>query len=95
MTGPASEPAPQGGPLPGPDGLPRCPWGLSAEEYVAYHDNEWGRPVRGDDALFERLCLEAFQSGLRQRGPQRVEDLGPYGVAARHPAGRRRAGPVV
>ncbi|PGH52410.1 DNA-3-methyladenine glycosylase I [Streptomyces sp. Ru87] len=64
MTGPASEPAPQGGPLPGPDGLPRCPWGLSAEEYVAYHDNEWGRPVRGDDALFERLCLEAFQSGL-------------------------------
>ncbi|MCC5035374.1 DNA-3-methyladenine glycosylase I [Streptomyces sp. WAC 00631] len=42
----------------------RCPWGLSAEEYVAYHDTEWGRPVHGDDALFERLCLEAFQSGL-------------------------------
>ncbi|GAA3391300.1 DNA-3-methyladenine glycosylase I [Streptomyces roseoviridis] len=48
----------------GPDGLPRCPWGLSAEDYVAYHDEEWGRPVHGDDALFERLCLEAFQSGL-------------------------------
>jgi DNA-3-methyladenine glycosylase I len=42
----------------------RCPWATSAPEYVDYHDNEWGRPVRGDDALFERLCLEAFQSGL-------------------------------
>ncbi|MFE4368866.1 DNA-3-methyladenine glycosylase I [Streptomyces sp. NPDC056835] len=48
----------------GPDGKPRCPWGLSAEDYIAYHDSEWGRPVHGDDALFERLCLEAFQSGL-------------------------------
>ncbi|MFD3536200.1 DNA-3-methyladenine glycosylase I [Streptomyces sp. NPDC058664] len=53
-----------GGAVPGPDGRPRCPWGLSAEDYVAYHDEEWGRPVHGDDALFERLCLEAFQSGL-------------------------------
>ena len=48
----------------GPDGRPRCAWAVSAPEYVAYHDEEWGRPVRGDDALFERLCLEAFQSGL-------------------------------
>ncbi|MFF1957598.1 DNA-3-methyladenine glycosylase I [Streptomyces sp. NPDC058220] len=48
----------------GPDGRLRCPWGLSTEDYLAYHDSEWGRPVRGDDALFERLCLEAFQSGL-------------------------------
>ncbi|MFF5564511.1 DNA-3-methyladenine glycosylase I [Streptomyces sp. NPDC012623] len=48
----------------GPDGRPRCPWGLSTEDYLAYHDDEWGRPVHGDDALFERLCLEAFQSGL-------------------------------
>jgi DNA-3-methyladenine glycosylase I len=48
----------------GSDGLARCPWGLSTEDYVAYHDSEWGRPVRGDDALFERLSLEAFQSGL-------------------------------
>ncbi|WP_406399837.1 DNA-3-methyladenine glycosylase I [Streptomyces sp. NBC_00879] len=53
-----------GGAVPGPDGKLRCPWGLSAEEYVTYHDEEWGRPVHGDDALFERLCLEAFQSGL-------------------------------
>jgi DNA-3-methyladenine glycosylase I len=48
----------------GPDGLLRCAWGASAPEYVAYHDDEWGRPVRGDDALYERLVLEAFQSGL-------------------------------
>src|SRR3954452_2336246 len=42
----------------------RCAWAESAPEYVIYHDTEWGRPVHGDDALFERLCLEAFQSGL-------------------------------
>ncbi|MET9591285.1 DNA-3-methyladenine glycosylase I [Streptomyces sp. NPDC006516] len=49
---------------PAADGRPRCPWGLSTEDYLAYHDTEWGRPVHGDDQLFERLCLEAFQSGL-------------------------------
>lgn len=48
----------------GEDGLARCGWGLSAPDYVDYHDKEWGRPVHGDDALFERICLEAFQSGL-------------------------------
>jgi DNA-3-methyladenine glycosylase I len=42
----------------------RCSWGNSSPEYVAYHDEEWGTPLHGDDALFERLCLEAFQSGL-------------------------------
>ena len=52
------------GPVPGPDGRLRCPWGLSAPEYLAYHDQEWGRPVRGDTPIFERLCLEGFQSGL-------------------------------
>jgi DNA-3-methyladenine glycosylase I len=46
------------------DGLPRCAWATSAPDYVRYHDEEWGTPLRGDDALFERLCLEAFQSGL-------------------------------
>ncbi len=50
--------------MPGPDGKLRCPWGISAPEYLAYHDEEWGRPVRGDTAIFERLCLEGFQSGL-------------------------------
>ena len=49
---------------PGPDGRLRCAWGLSAPEYIDYHDEEWGRPVRDDAGLFERLCLEAFQSGL-------------------------------
>ena len=47
----------------GPDGVPRCPWG-AAPEMVEYHDTEWGRPVHGDVGLFERLSLEAFQSGL-------------------------------
>ena len=48
----------------GSDGRLRCPWGLSTDDYVAYHDTEWGRPVRDDNGLFERLTLEAFQSGL-------------------------------
>jgi len=52
-----------GGAILGADGLLRCPWGASPD-YLTYHDEEWGRPLRGDDALFERLCLEAFQSGL-------------------------------
>jgi len=42
----------------------RCAWANGAPEYVIYHDEEWGTPLRGDDALFERLCLEGFQSGL-------------------------------
>ncbi|RBY79515.1 DNA-3-methyladenine glycosylase I [Geodermatophilus sp. TF02-6] len=50
--------------LVGRAGLVRCAWGDSAPEYVAYHDEEWGTPLHGDDALYERLCLEAFQSGL-------------------------------
>jgi DNA-3-methyladenine glycosylase I len=48
----------------GDDGLLRCPWGHLPEDYREYHDREWGRVVRGDDALFERLSLEAFQAGL-------------------------------
>ena len=42
----------------------RCGWAGSAPEYVAYHDDEWGRPLRGEAAMFERLSLEGFQSGL-------------------------------
>nr|WP_281191836.1 DNA-3-methyladenine glycosylase I [Nonomuraea maritima] len=43
----------------------RCPWpGLADPMYQAYHDDEWGRPVKGDDAVYERVVLEAFQSGL-------------------------------
>ena len=52
------------GPARGADGLARCPWGLSTPDYVSYHDDEWGRPVHGEAALFERVSLEAFQSGL-------------------------------
>lgn len=48
----------------GTDGLARCGWGGSTPDYLPYHDLEWGQPVRGDDALFERMTLEAFQSGL-------------------------------
>jgi DNA-3-methyladenine glycosylase I len=48
----------------GADARPRCAWAGAAPEYVSYHDDEWGRPLHGDDAMFERLSLEAFQSGL-------------------------------
>ncbi|MBA2426082.1 MAG: DNA-3-methyladenine glycosylase I, partial [Actinobacteria bacterium] len=48
----------------GDDGVTRCPWGSTDPLYVSYHDDEWGRPLRGDDELFEMLTLEAFQSGL-------------------------------
>jgi DNA-3-methyladenine glycosylase I len=48
----------------GPDGKPRCWWGVSAPDYVGYHDSEWGRPVTDDRGIYERLTLEAFQSGL-------------------------------
>lgn len=45
-------------------GVRRCPWAGTTPDYLAYHDEEWGRPVRDDRGLFERLTLEAFQSGL-------------------------------
>lgn len=48
----------------GDDGTPRCAWGDAPEIYREYHDREWGHVLHGRDALFERLCLEAFQSGL-------------------------------
>ena len=48
----------------GADGRTRCWWCGSDDQYVGYHDNEWGRPVTDDRALFEKLCLEGFQSGL-------------------------------
>ncbi|MCP2261877.1 DNA-3-methyladenine glycosylase I [Streptoalloteichus tenebrarius] len=52
------------GPALGADGLARCPWGASTPDYAVYHDTEWGVPLRGVTALFERMSLEAFQSGL-------------------------------
>jgi DNA-3-methyladenine glycosylase I len=81
----------------GADGLARCRWGASTPDYVHYHDTEWGVPVHGEQALFERITLEAFQSGLswltilRKRAgfraafagfdPQVVAGYGPDDVA--------------
>jgi len=48
----------------GEDGVARCAWGTSDALYIAYHDQEWGRPVENDRRLFEKLCLEGFMSGL-------------------------------
>jgi DNA-3-methyladenine glycosylase I len=53
--------------IPGPDGKPRCRWCAAAPEFLRYHDSEWGFPVDDDRRLFEKLCLEGFQSGLSWR----------------------------
>jgi DNA-3-methyladenine glycosylase I len=82
--------------LPGVDGRARCPWGNSTEDYAAYHDEEWGVELHGEVALYERLSLEAFQSGLswltilrKREGfrsafagfePKRVAEFGPAEV---------------
>ena len=55
------------GTIPGPDGKPRCRWCDAAPEFFAYHDSEWGFPVEDDRRLFEKICLEGFQSGLSWR----------------------------
>ncbi|NGM12362.1 DNA-3-methyladenine glycosylase I [Verrucosispora sioxanthis] len=78
----------------GADGLARCGWGASTPDYAVYHDTEWGRPLHGDDALYERMTLEAFQSGLswltilRKRpafraafGGFRIDTVADYGEA--------------
>lgn len=78
----------------GADGRARCGWGGSTPDYLTYHDEEWGRPLRGEAAMFERLCLEAFQSGLswltilRKREAFRLAFAGfePARVAAFGPA---------
>jgi DNA-3-methyladenine glycosylase I len=78
------------------DGRTRCGWCLGAPDYEAYHDGEWGRPVTDDVRLFEKICLEGFQSGLawltilRKRegfrrafagfSPERVAEFGPADV---------------
>lgn len=59
MTGAAGTPA-----AGSDDGLPRCGWAEGSADYRRYHDQEWGTVLHGDDALFERMSLEAFQSGL-------------------------------
>ncbi|HEX2295731.1 MAG TPA: DNA-3-methyladenine glycosylase I [Actinomycetota bacterium] len=55
---------PDSGVLAGDDGVTRCWWCGTDPLYVRYHDREWGRPLRDDRRLFEKLCLEGFQSGL-------------------------------
>lgn len=82
----------------GPDGIERCPWGGSTPDYLAYHDQEWGKPVRTDNGLFERLTLEAFQSGLswltilrkRENFRRAFADFDIAAVAAFGPADRSR-----
>ncbi|MDG3012504.1 DNA-3-methyladenine glycosylase I [Rhodococcus sp. D2-41] len=64
MSEPYAAAAIEGGPVAGADALVRCPWAAGSQLYREYHDTEWGRPLHGRDALYERLCLEAFQSGL-------------------------------
>lgn len=78
------------GVVPGEDGLARCPWCGDDPLYTAYHDHEWGRPVHDEVTLFEKLCLEGFQSGLswltilRKREAFRAAFAGfePHRVAA-------------
>jgi DNA-3-methyladenine glycosylase I len=73
----------------GDDGVVRCTWGDSTPDYRAYHDDEWGRPVEDDTRLFEKLCLEGFQSGLswltilrkREAFRRAFADFDPHEVA--------------
>jgi len=93
-----SEPTSPRAALPGPDGMLRCPWAVSAPDYLAYHDTEWGCPVRGDREIFERLSLEAFQSGLswltilrkRENFRKAFADFEITAVAAFGPADEQR-----
>ena len=55
------------GTVEGPDGRPRCGWCAAAPNFFEYHDREWGFPVGDEMRLFEKLCLESFQSGLSWR----------------------------
>ena len=78
----------------GPDGRPRCWWSVGSDEYISYHDLEWGRPQLTDAGIFEHLALESFQSGLswavvlRKRAAFRSAflDWAPAGVADFGPA---------
>jgi DNA-3-methyladenine glycosylase I len=82
----------------GTDGLARCWWCGDDPLYVEYHDTEWGVPVRGDREMFERLVLEAFQSGLswitilRRREGFRAAfaNFDPHVIAGFGPADRAR-----
>jgi DNA-3-methyladenine glycosylase I len=74
------------GPAAGADGRLRCPWVGAAPDYLDYHDHEWGVPVHGEKALFERLSLEAFQSGLSWLTILRKREAFRRAFAGFHPA---------
>jgi DNA-3-methyladenine glycosylase I len=74
------------GPVVGADGRLRCPWARAAPDYCAYHDSEWGVPLHGEVALFERLSLEAFQAGLSWLTILRKRDGFRRAFAGFHPA---------
>jgi DNA-3-methyladenine glycosylase I len=76
----------------GPDGKPRCFWGVSAPDYVDYHDREWGFPVVDDRRLFEKLCLEGFQAGLSWLTILRKRDAFRRAFAGFDPAAVARFG---
>ena len=86
-----TEPA-RDGLAPGPDGKPRCAWGVSTPDYVDYHDREWGFPVTDDRRLFEKLCLEGFQAGLSWLTILRKRDAFRRGFAGFDPAAVARFG---
>jgi len=83
---------PRDGLAPGPDGKPRCFWGVSTPDYVAYHDREWGFPVTDDRRLFEKLCLEGFQAGLSWLTILRKREAFRAGFAQFDPAAVARFG---
>jgi DNA-3-methyladenine glycosylase I len=71
----------------GDDGIARCAWAANDTEYRRYHDEEWGRPLRDERGLFEKLCLEGFQAGLSwitilRRRPAFREVFAGFDVAA-------------
>jgi DNA-3-methyladenine glycosylase I len=82
----------------GEDGRLRCPWGAGPADYAEYHDTEWGFPLHGEQALFERITLESFQSGLswltilrKREGFRRAfAGFDPHQVAAFGAADRER-----
>lgn len=81
-------------PVAGPDGRLRCPWAAGTSDYLAYHDTEWGLPVRDDAGLFERLSLEAFQSGLSWLTILRKRENFRTAFAGFDPAAVARFGPA-
>jgi DNA-3-methyladenine glycosylase I len=77
----------------GDDGLKRCAWGVSSPEYVTYHDDEWGRPVTDDVRMYEKICLEGFQSGLSWLTILRKRDAFRHAFAGFVPSKVARFGP--